>query len=146
MARGMVLETLSLKCSAEARTGAPGYCIDLGLQDFAALSNGERVERMPPASPAAWLTRLVPRSGPANRRHRELTCTRASSTLVVTFTINSRTRIVREFDCIAVGNVNARRNSLRPPGEVLFSRCSWSSSDTCSAIKPWPHGVGTRSE
>jgi putative transposase len=78
--------------------------IDLGLKDFAALSNGEKIEN------PRLLRRLAVKLATAQRARK-----RRQATNIYARITNGRrdfhhklsTRVVREFDYIAVGNVNA---------------------------------------
>jgi transposase len=89
---------------AQARSVRSGIGIDLGLKDFAALSNGEKVEN------PRLLRQLADKLGTAQRARK-----RRHTANIYARIVNARrdfhhklsTRIVREFDYIAVGNVNA---------------------------------------
>jgi putative transposase len=89
---------------AEARPVRSGIGIDLGLKDFAALSTGEKIEN------PRHLRQLVDKLATAQRarKRRQATNLHASITNARRdFHHKLSTRIVREFDYIAVGNVNA---------------------------------------
>src|SRR5260370_18068324 len=89
---------------ANARPVRSGIGIDLGLKDFAALSNGEKVEN------PRLLRQLADKLGTAQRARK-----RRQATHLLARVVNARrdfhhklsTRIVRDIDYIPVGNVSA---------------------------------------
>ena len=90
--------------AAAARAPVRGLGIDLGLKDFAALSTGEKIEN------PRHLRQLAQKLAVAQRA-----CKKRQTTNIHARITNARrdfhhklsTRIVREFDYIAVGNINA---------------------------------------
>jgi putative transposase len=89
---------------ADARPVRRGIGIDLGLKDFAALSDGEKV-----ANPR-HLRQLADKLGTAQRARKRRQTAHIYARIVNTrrdFHHKLSTRLVREFDYIAVGNVNA---------------------------------------
>jgi IS605 OrfB family transposase len=81
-----------------------GIGIDLGLKEFAALSNGERIENPRALGQLAGKLAAAQRAGKkrqASNIHARIANGRRD------FQHKLSTRIVREFDHIAVGNVNA---------------------------------------
>jgi putative transposase len=88
----------------DARAPAKGVGIDLGLKDFATLSTGEQIANprhlRKLAKQLATAQRARKRRQAANV-HSKIACTRRD------FHHKLSDRIVREFDYIAVGNVNA---------------------------------------
>ncbi|HWX79201.1 MAG TPA: RNA-guided endonuclease TnpB family protein [Steroidobacteraceae bacterium] len=89
---------------AEARPERSGIGIDLGIKDFATLSNGEKIEN------PRYLSQLAGKLASAQRA-----CKTYQAAKIHARIANSRrdfhhklsTRIIREFDYIAVGNVSA---------------------------------------
>jgi putative transposase len=89
---------------AEARPVRSGVGIDLGLIDFAALSNGEKVEN------PRLLRQLANKLATAQSARKRRQATNLHARIANArrdFHHKLSTRIVREFDYIAVGNVNA---------------------------------------
>jgi transposase len=87
-----------------ARPVHSGVGIDLGLKDFAALSTGEKIENPRLLRQLADKLATAQRAGKrrqATHIHARITHARRD------FHHKLSTRIVREFDYIAVGNVNA---------------------------------------
>ena len=89
---------------SDARPVPSGIGIDLGLKDFAALSTGEKIEN------PRLLRRLADKLATAQRARKRRQATHIHARITNTrrdFLHKLSTRIVREFDYIAVGNVNA---------------------------------------
>src|SRR6266403_677778 len=89
---------------ADVRLVRSGIGIDLGLKDFAALSNGEKIEN------PQLLRQLADKLGTAQRSRKRRQATNLHARIVNArrdFHHKLSTRIGREFDYIAVGNVNA---------------------------------------
>src|SRR5260370_4819534 len=89
---------------ADARPVRSGIGIDLGLKDFAALSNGEKVEN------PQLLRQLADKLATAQRARKRRQAINLHARIVNArrdFHHKLSTRIVREFDYISVGNVHA---------------------------------------
>jgi IS605 OrfB family transposase len=89
---------------AETRPMRSGIGIDLGLKEFAALSNGEKIEN------PRLLRQLADKLATAQRARKRRQATNLHAHITNArrdFHHKLSTRIVREFDYIAVGNVNA---------------------------------------
>jgi putative transposase len=89
---------------AEAWPVRSGIGIDLGLKDFAALSTGEKIEN------PRHLRQLADKLATAQRARKRRQATNLHARITNArrdFHHKLSTRIVREFDYIAVGNVNA---------------------------------------
>src|ERR1700724_3042838 len=89
---------------AEARPVRSGIGIDLGLKDFAALSTGEKIEN------PRYLRQLADKLAAAQRAHKRRQAANPYARIANArrdFHHKLLTHIVREFDYIAVGNVNA---------------------------------------
>ena len=90
--------------AASARQPIKGVGIDLGLKDFATLSTGEKIEAQRIYRGAEQALAVAQRAGKKRRVsaiHAQIKNRRND------FHHQLSTRIVREFDYIAVGNVNA---------------------------------------
>ena len=90
--------------AAAARAPARGLGIDLGLKDFAALSTGEKIENPRHLRQLAKKLAVAQRAGKKRQTaniHARITNARRD------FHHKLSTRIVQEFDYIAVGNINA---------------------------------------
>ena len=90
--------------AADVRRPVHGAGIDLGLKDFATLSTGEEIE-------AQRFYRSAETALAIAQRAKKKKCTMAIHTQIVNrrndFCHKLSLRIVREFDYIAVDNVNA---------------------------------------
>ena len=90
--------------ASEPRPERRGIGIDLGLKDFAALSTGEKIEN------PWYLRQLADKLAIAQRARKRRQATNLCARITHArrdFHHKLSTRIVREFDYIAVGNVNA---------------------------------------
>jgi len=100
-----------------------GIGIDLGLKDFAALSNGEKIENPRHLGQLAGQLAVAQRAGKkrqAHNIHARITHARRD------FHHKLSTRIVREFDYIAVGNVDAARLAKTSMAKSVLD-AGWSS-------------------
>jgi putative transposase len=111
--------------------------IDLGLREFAVLSTGEKIE-----NPSRY-RRLEARLAKAQRASK----TRRAADLHAKITNSRRDflhklshRIVREFDYIAVGNVNAAGLARTRMAKSVLD-ASWSSFRSMLAYKAVKHGA-----
>src|SRR5258708_3275389 len=120
---------------AEARLVLSGIGIDLGLKDFAALSNGEKVEN------PRLLRQLADKLATAQRAHK-----RRQATPIHPRVVNARrdfhpklsTRLVPEFDSSAVGHVNAAGLAKTRLAKSVLD-AGWSSSPGMLPYKATAH-------
>jgi putative transposase len=124
----------------EPRPVQSGVGIDLGLKNFATLSTGKKIEN--PRYLRLWAEKLAIVQRARKRRqaanlHARIANARRD------FHHKRSTEIVREFDHIAVGNVNAA-DSPRLAWRNPFSMQADLPSEPCSAIKRSRTGLGTR--
>lgn len=122
---------------AQPREVRSGVGIDLGLKDFATLSTGEKIQ-----NPRIF-RELEEKLAKAQRARKKRLVTNIHARIA-----NSRfdfhhklsTRIVREFDYIAVGNVNAAGLAKSRMAKSVLD-AGWSSFRTQLAYKAVKHGA-----
>ena len=122
---------------SDARPVRSGIGIDLGLKDFAALSNGEKIEN------PRYLRQLAARLSSAQRARKRRQAANIHARIGQArrdFQHKLSTRIVREFDHIAVGNVNAAGLAKTHMAKSVLD-AGWSSFRNMLRYKALAHGA-----